>query len=522
MANKTLKMQIVRTILQLLSRKTSEREIAKELGISRTTVTEYKKKLSVKPIEELMKMDDAALGELLYPKSAEAVPQADQRREAFDAKSDYYVKELSRTGVTKQLLWEEYRKDNPDGYSRTQFNELLARLKKKSDVTMHFTHKPGELLMIDFAGDRLYLTEQDTGKKTPCQVLICVLPFSGYSFVKAIPNATLPWLVKALNDCLLYFGGSPKNLKCDNMRQAVTRTCKYEPQFTEMISNWALHNNIYLQAARVRKPRDKANVENEVKITYSRIYAPLRDKTFHTLEELNDAIVEQLKKHHKKQFSKKEFSRKQIFEQTEQTALQALPSELYVMKYETKSKVQRNYHVLLGQDRHYYSVPFNLVGKTMRLVYDTDLVEIYHQHQRVAVHRRSFKKYDYSTLVEHRPEAHKKYHEQMGWDSDYFLKEAKKFGPSTISYMKRMLESKQYPEQMYNSCLGILRLSKNYPPARIEAACSRALQGSSTTYTTIKTILANNADQLSEPEPEAQKDFRLPKHENLRGSKAYG
>lgn len=519
MANKTLKMQIVRTILQLLRRNISEREIAKQIGISRTTVTGYKKKFAGKSIEDLLKMDDAALESLLYPQ-AEVAPQADKRREAFDAKCDYYVKELSRTGVTKQLLWEEYRKDNPDGYSRTQFNELLARHKKKLDLTMHFNYKPGDLLMIDFAGDRLTYTDASTGKRIVCQVLVCVLPFSGYSFVKAIPNATLPWLVKALNDCLVYFGGAPQSLKCDNMRQAVSRSCKYEPQFTEMISAWAVHNNIYLQAARVRKPRDKAHVENEVKITYTRIYAPLRDKVFDTLEDLNEAIIEQLKKHHRKQLSKKEFSRKQLFEQKEQADLQPLPAELYVMKYETKSKVQRNYHVLLGQDRHYYSVPFNLVGKTMRIVYDTDLVEIYHQHQRVAVHRRSFKKYDYTTLAEHRPEAHKKYHEQMGWDSEYFLKEAKKFGPSTQNYIKRMLESKTYPEQMYNSCIGILRLSKNYPAERIEAACSRALQGSSKTYSTIKTILANNADKLTEPEPDAN-TFRLPTHENLRGKKAY-
>jgi transposase len=520
MANKTLKMQIVRTILQLLRRKTSEREIAQAVGISRTTVTEYKKKLSVKPLEELLKMSDAELAELLYPQAAVA-PQADIRRSDFDERCDYYLKELGRNGVTKQLLWEEYRREFPDGYGRSQFNDLLARHKKKTDVTMHFTHRPGELLMIDFAGDRLHVYDHATEKKVACQVLICVLPYSGYSFVKAIPNATLPWLVKALNDCLVYFDGVPQSLKCDNMRQAVTRTCKYEPQFTDMITNWANHNNIYLQAARVRKPRDKAHVENEVKLSYSRIYAPLRDEKFYTIEELNEAIVEQLKKHHKKQLSKKDFSRKQLFEQREKEELQPLPSELFVMKYETKSKVQRNYHVLLGQDRHFYSVPFHLVGKTMRLVYDTDLVEIYHQHQRVAVHRRSFKRYDYTTLVEHRPESHKKYHEQMGWDSDYFMKEAKKFGSSTASYVKRMLESKQYPEQMYNSCIGLLRLSKSYPPERIEAACARALQGSSTTYTTIKTILSNNADQLGDPEADEQKEFRLPDHENLRGSKAY-
>lgn len=516
-------MHIVRTILQLLRRKTSERDIAKEVGVSRTTVSEYKRrcKESERPLEELLKMDDAALGAVVYPPT-EQPPQADKRRAVFDSKCEYYIKELERTGVTKQLLWEEYRKENPEGYSRTQFNELLARYKKKKEVTMHFTYKPGELMMIDFAGDRLHVTEPSTEKKIPCQVLVCVLPFSGYSYVKALPNATIPWLVKALNDCILYFGGAPQSLKCDNMRQAVTKACKYEPQFTEMIRNWALHNNIYLQAARVRKPRDKAHVENEVKITYSRIYAPLRDKTFYSIEELNAAIIEQLKKHHRKQLQKKDISRQQLFEQQEKEALQTLPDQPYSMKYEAKSKVQRNYHVLLGQDRHFYSVPFQFVGKTMRIVYDTDLVEIYYKHQRIAVHRRSYKKYDYTTLVEHRPEAHKKYQELMGRDKEYFLKEARKYGPATFSYIKRMLESKTFQEQAYNSCLGVLRLSKSYTQERIEAACSRALLGNSTTYTTIKTILVNKADQIKEPGTAAQPEFRLPDHENLRGSKAYG
>lgn len=212
--------------------------------------------------------------------------------------------------------------------------------------------------MIDFAGDKLYYVEPGTGEQILCPVLVCVLLFSGYSYVEALPNATLPQLVKALNNCLRFMGGAPMNLIPDNMRQVVTKSCRYEPVFTDMILAWAQHNSIHLKAARVRSPRDKPHVENEVKITYARIYAPLRDKVYHSIDELNSTILGLLKRHHKQPFQKREQSRIELFPSAELLLLQSLPSTPYVMKYATESKVQRNYHVILGEDKHFYSVPY--------------------------------------------------------------------------------------------------------------------------------------------------------------------
>jgi transposase len=522
MANTLKTMQVVRTIIQLLQRGTSERSIATELNISRTTVRNYvtRCRSSGYSLADLFALDDPTLSELIYPSPSisNAEPDADLRRSAFDAMRDYFLKELKRTGVTKQLLWEEYRKLHPDGYGKSQFNELLKRYEDTRQVSMRFEYKPAQLIMIDFAGDKLHYTDRDTGEVIGCQVLVCVLPFSGYSFVIALPDATLPQLVKGLNACLAFFGGAPYSLKCDNMRQAVTKSCRYEPVFTDMISAWALHNNIHLLAARVRKPRDKAHVENEVKITYSRIYAPLRDKVFHSVEELNKAIVQQLHRHHKRPFQKKDFGRLELFTQSEQSALQPLPPAPFSMKFETQAKVQRNYHVILGQDRHQYSVPYSYVGKALRIIYDTDIVEMYFQHQRIAMHKRNYKKHGYTTLPEHMPDAHKSYREQMGWDKDYFLRQAEKIGPATRSYIERMLTSRAVTEQSYNGCLGILRLSKSYPSTRVEAACKRALLSQSTSYKTICNILAANLDTQDVPQ---QLSFNLPSHDNLRGSDAY-
>jgi len=517
-------MNIVRTMLQLLQRSASARSIAKELDISRNTISKYDAafKASSYSYKQLLAMDDPTLSEIIYPavsKPRDEPQSNDSRIEAFEARRDYFLKELKRTGVTKQILWEEYLNEQPDGYRYTQFCERLRRYEKVANVSMRIEYKPADTVMIDFAGDKLYYTDADSGELIPCPVLVCVLPFSGYSYVEALPNASLPQLIKALNNCLRFFAGAPMSLLTDNMKQMVTKSCKYEPVFTQMILAWSQHNNIHLKAARVRSPRDKAHVENEVKITYSRIYAPMRNKVYHSVDELNKAIIRHLKRHHKQPFQKKEHNRIDLFTANEQPLLQSLPSQFYVMKYTTESKVRRDYHVVIGEDWHFYSVPYIHVGKRLRIVYDTDTVEVFLGFTRVAQHRRSYKQYGQTTNIDHMPDAHKSYHEQMGWDKEYFMKQAAKIGPCTCQYIERMIDSKAIKEQAYRGCTGILRLASSHPPARVEAACELALQSSSNTYRTIANILLNNCDLLMAEEKITP--FKLPKHENLRGSEAY-
>ena len=162
---------------------------------------------------------------------------------------------------------------------------------------------------------------------------------------------------------------------------------------TNLIQQWALHNNIILLAIRVVKPKDKAMVEGAVKLAYQRIYAPVRDKVFFTLEELNAVLHEQLRGHNNRPMHKKDYSRQQLFEQQEQSLLQCLPDEPFILKHSPGAAVQRNCHIVLGEDWHYYSVPHGLFGKRVRAVYDTDIVEVYAAHKRVALHKRSYKRH---------------------------------------------------------------------------------------------------------------------------------
>lgn len=155
----------------------------------------------------------------------------------------------------------------------------------------------------------------------------------------------------------------------------------------------------------------------------------------------------------------------------------------------------------------------------MSIIYDTDEVEIYYQHQRIALHIRSYKKHGFSTTGTHMPIGHQNYAQQQGWTPDYFLKQAIAIGSSVQRYVDEVLKSRAYTEQTYNACRGILRLHQEYGSARLQAACDRALNGSIFNYRTLQNILINNLDQLNTTNTSDL--FRLPEHENLRGAEFY-
>ena len=521
MANKVISMQQIRSIIHLLEKGYSLRAISAEIGLSRQTVTFYAARLknAVYSLEALRQLADEDLGAIMYsPVASKPLPE-NTRLQEFDMRIPYFLSELKRTGVTRLLLWEEYRKESTDPFRYTQFCILLKQASNITNASMHLVHVRGAMVMADFAGDKMSYVDRSTGEMILCPVLMAVLPFSKYTYAMALPDASIPQLIKALNACMVYFGGVPLSLKTDNMKQVVTKSCRYEPVFSEALQEWALHYNITLLATRIAKPKDKAAVENEVKIAYQRIYAPLRDETFYYLSQLNEAIHKQLALHNEKLFQLKDYSRLQLFSLEEKSLLQPLPAQEFVIRHRVLAKVQKNYHITLGEDYHHYSVPYQFIGKQVSAVYDTDNVEVYYQHKRIALHRRSYKKHDFTTVGDHMPAGHQRHFEQQGWTPIYFLDQARRIGPFVERYMDAVLKSRAYTEQTYNACRGILRLHTQYGSIRLQAACSRALTGNVFNYRTIQNILTSNLDQLKDGyQPDL---FKLPDHPNLRGPDDY-
>jgi transposase len=521
MANKVISMQQIRTIIQLLEKGYSLRAIAAQIGMSRQPVTFYAARLKTSccSFEALRQLPDAALAAIVYAAQVSGPVCANTRGQELENRMPYFLGELKRTGVTRLLLWEEYRKESANPFGYTQFCILLKQASKVTNATMHLVHTPAAMVMVDFAGDKMSYVDRSTGEVISCPVFVAVLPFSKYSFAIALKDASIPQVIKALNACMVYFGGVPLSLKTDNMKQVVTKSNRYEPIFSEALKQWALHYNITLLATRVAKPKDKGAVENEVKIAYQRIYAPLRKEVFYQLDQLNIAVIKQLDMHNEKLFQLKDFSRLQQFINEEQSLLQPLPAEAFVIRHQVLAKVQKNYHITLGEDYHHYSVPYQFIGKQVSVVYDTDTVEIYYQHKRISLHRRSYKKHGFTTIGDHMPQGHQQFFEQQGWTPAYFLDQAILIGTAVHLYMDEVLKAKAYTEQTYNACRGILRLHKEYGSHRLQAACTRALAGNVYNYRTIQNILISNQDQL--PENTQIDLFRLPDHPNLRGPGTY-
>ena len=519
MANKPVPMLLIRRLLQLKEQGSSNRQISGLLHVTRNTVNTYINRIKQcnRSYIELLVLNDEDLAEVMLSEKTEQ--EKDSKYSDFEKQLKYFTEQLKNKKATKQILWEEYREQAPDGYSRSQFCERLKRYQDSRNAVMHFEHTPAELMEFDFAGDLISYVDPYTGEIVKCVVFVCRLPCSGYTYIEALPSQQRPYLIAALCRALQYFGGVPYMVRTDNMKQIVKKANRYEPSFDEYAQQWSMHYNTTLTATRVAKPRDKAGVESSVNTAYFRIYAPLRNEHFHSLMELNKAIFEKTDKLNHSKFQGRDYSRYDKFISLEQPLLRPLPLEAFMPKSTRSVKVAKNYHVMLGEDKHFYSVPDRYIGKQVSIVYDTQNVEIYLNHQRIATYWRDTRQYAYSTTAEHMPSNHRHYLAQKGWGEEYFVKKSTSIGKNTVAAIGEVLKQKTFIEQTYRSCLGILRLADKYGKPRLEAACTRAISyDAKVTYVALRKILEKNLDK----QPlQSTLNFSLPEHDNLRGADAY-
>lgn len=510
----------VRRILQLLTDGHSKREVSRQTGTSRNTIDSYEARLiqTGKSYHDLLQLTDTELAVLVYTK--EPVKEPDPRRKYLNDHLDYYINELTRVGVTRELLWKEYRQEEPEGYGYSQFCDLLSRHICKKNPVYHNIYTPGELLEFDYAGKKMSYVDRVTGEIVECPVLVCTLPYSSFSYIEPLASCRLEHLVPAMNRMAHYFDGITKVTLTDNMRQVVTQSNRYEPSFTLLAEQWSVHYNTSLKAARPAKPKDKASVEKSVHLSYQRINARMRNETYYSLEELKQRVWDLLEEFNDRPMFKLGVSRRERFINEEKPMLRELPSEPFTLKSRTKAKVKPNYHVILGEDWHQYSVPHQYIGQEATIVYDDQVVEIFIRNlERIAVHKRDCRRNGYTTLAEHMPESHLKYKQQKGWTEDDFINKASRIGEQTTIAINRLLGSKAFIEQTYDGCLGVLRLADKYGNTRLEAACRRANTGSRINYKILHNILKNNLDKI--PMGENELTLFIPEHDNIRGAEAY-
>ena len=513
-------MSQIKQLILLYQQGKGRKTIARTLGISKNTVKAYLEKLKSLTtlqngqgytVEELFRMEHPVLEAKFHPGNP---AWKDHRYEQFKARLDYYFGELKERGVNKKLLWEEYRQANPDGYCYSQFCYHLQQqqVARKPSAVLH--HQPGEKLYIDFAGKPLSYVDRATGEQIKCQVFTACLPFSDYSFVMAVPSQSTEDFLHALTCCLQELGGVPLALVPDNLKAAVVKTNRYEPEVNRALEDFANHYGTTVVPARARKPKDKALVENQVKLIYSRVYAKLRHMAFFDLHSLNAAIKEKVRGHNQTRMQQKPYCRQERFLSEEKKHLLPLPTERYQVKYYRELRVAQNNHILLSVNKHYYSVPYKLIGCRVKVIYTRSMVYIFHKGEQVAVHIRSYHQGGYSTTKDHLCSQHQHYKDRS---PEYYRKQAASKSAVLYELVSRIFEQDRYPEQLYRSCDGLFSLERKTEPELFKKACQMALDCQHYTYRFVMNVLENKMTGAQEPVCEKP----LPRHKNLRGKEHY-
>lgn len=514
MPRKRTNVEKIREILRLSQElKFSIRQIAEATQVSKTSVGEYiaEFKRSGLSYKDASGMSDTDIAELFEKHNKTKNPMY----EALSREFPYYEKELARVGVTLYLLWEEYKERNTDGFSYSRFCHHYRMWESKLKAGMHIEHKAGDLIYADFTGKKMHYVDQDTGEVIPAEIFITILGASQLIYVEAVKSQRLEDWIWANENAWRFYGGATRGICPDNLRSAVTKACNYEPLLNETYDDLARHYNTVILPARPVKPKDKSLVENAVRIVYQRIFATLRNQTFFSLQELNQAIWEELEKVNNAPFQRREISRQELFIEIEKNELQALPTERYEIKHYQVSKVEYHHHIYLKEDKHYYSVPYQYTGKKVKTVYTSRMVEIFKNNARIALHSRNRKKYGYTTDKSHMPAAHQFVE---GWNTDRFTKWAAAMGGSIKTFIELLLESKEHPQQAFKSCMGVLNLGKKYKAEDLEKVCKKALEYNTISFRFIDNALKNNVHKMEEENPV---DLKLPLHENIRGRNNY-
>jgi transposase len=489
------------------------------LSINRKTIDDYVNRAKSQKLDfaTLAKSKEEELQEWLGKVPLIKLPDK-QRKEALLGWFPDMQTQLGHDGVDRFVLWEEYCKEHENPYSYNHFCREYKRWCVIQNVSGFIDHKIGDKIYLDFAGKKMQITCRETGKVKNVEVFVGILGFSEFTYVEATASQKREDVIRATENALRYIGGVPQALVCDNLKSAVYKACKYEPELNEAYERFALHYSTVILPTRPRKPKDKSLVEGAVKITYRRIKAVLRKRVFYSIEELNKAIRELLVHYNNKVSKGAKDTRRNLLEQEERKELKPLPLEHYDMYEYAWCQVYKTSYILLSEDRHYYSVPYELIGKRLKVVYNSRTVEVYYHMKRVALHNRDYTAKGRTTINEHLP-ANLQFLNEVS--AEKIISWASCIGEFTKQLVTIIINSRPHFEQARKSCMGILHLGKKVGKERIEKACHRAIYFDNYCYRAVKNILQNNLE--SEPlQTELELDnYRIGDHENIRGSSYY-
>lgn len=503
-----------REILRLHSLGLNRTEIAASMGCSRNTAANVIRRAEACRLSYPLpdELSDKQLAEMLFPSASAKL--------VYKMPDYAYVhKELQKDGVTLNLLWLEYceacRNAGEMPYQSTQFNKYYSEYVTKTNATMHLSHKPGEILQVDWAGDTAAVIDTDTGEEIPAYIFVATLAYSGYSYVEAFFSMNQECFTTAHVNAYKYFGGVTRIIRCDNLKTGVEKHGRDEVVLNKAYRELAEHYGTAVVPARVRAPKDKAMVEGTVGVISTFILASLRNRQFFSLHELNEAIWERLDAFNHKPFQKRDGSRAIAFEE-EKAFLLPLPPRPFELSEWKIATVSLSYHISV--DKMNYSVPYEYIRQKVDVRITKNTIEVFYSGNRICSHKRLYGRFgQYSTLEDHMPPNHQQY---VQWNGDRFRKWATQIGANTQMVISAILGAYKVEQQGYKACVGLMKLADKYTPERLENACKKAL-----TFTprpslkNIQAILSSGQDKVDDSPALTESSA---KYGFTRGAEYYG
>jgi len=473
-----------REILRLHALGYNQSEIARSCVVARATVQDYLRRAAAKGLsyDQLEQISDSEAQALLGKGKPS---QGDSIKVDFE----YVHRELQRKGVTLALLWQEGLDQQQWTFSYAQFCRRYSQWKGQHNLSMRQVHKGGEKVFVDYCGLTVTVIDAETGSESEAQIFVACLGASNYTFAEATPSQALPHWLGSHQRALAFFGGVPVAIVPDNLKSGVNDPCRYEPGINRSYQEFAEHYQVAVLPARPYKPRDKAKVEKAVQEVERQILAPLRHERFTCFTTLNTAIRERLSALNERTMKGYGCSRRALFEQIDQPVLKPLPTVPFVLARWKQAKVNLDYH--LEVERHYYSVPYWFARQEVSVKISESLVEVFCDHQRIAMHPKAKVPYRHTTLAAHMPPDHWAYKAQS---KASFLVWATQLGPHTHRQVEAIFDLKDHEEQAFRTLKGVQALATRYGPDRLEAACRHANAFALVGLKRLKAILKANLD----------------------------
>ena len=516
MSQERLTMNKLREVLRLHACSgLSNRKIARALKISASTVGYYVSAFKKSPLgfADCNAINDVELLAKLTP-YCQQLQRSQPTRTPLNLMSVH--QQLKQKGVTRELLWQEHCQKEAFPYSYTEFCRQYRVFRKQQKPSMRQNHKVGDKAFVDYAGPTVPIKDPHTGAVRAAMIFVGVLGASNYTYAEATLTRSLPDWLGAHTRMYTFFDGVPTFTVPDNEKSAVTRACYYDPDLNPQYTALASHYDTVVLPTRPAKPQDKAKVEVAVQVVERWILARLRHHQFFSLGELNQAIAALLADLNNKPFKKLPGTRRSQFEAMDKPALKPLPAQPYVYVIIKKAQVRLDYHIEVAG--HFYSVPYQLMCQQVHYQLGSELIEIFHQNQRIASHQRSHHVGQASTQKEHMPHAHRRHHE---WTPQVFTDWAGSVGPAMKRLTEHLIVHRPNPECGYRIHLGFLNLAKRYTKPRLEQACDYANTHHLLSFQQVRSILRSGIDHMPIAATNDAQAFSSEPHLHIRGAAYY-